>query len=537
MIAVAAIISVALFPSYGITISGNGTVTGTATTSPISMNVRVTRMMINSHTSLSGGAWDPFLVTVSIQNTGDLPCAVGTAEFTLNLTQGSPNGLYNIENISSDLMLTLKANTGGVFSVIPSAGFQYDGSIIVPPKTTLYCLATIDVGIDVNTSTGTFPTIGLSSVVPNISSIWPGNYPYDGSADGSIVDIANTLDNIYANLEYSGSNPSVISASGSTSDVQYNFSENLYVTLRRRIYPAVPIFADYEFNNTNDTAPVIAAYRVYVLLNIQATNNTGSNRLMQINNQLQYVLPMSDTVGNPVIDRFESDMHRYLYLVSGRYQNLYALHPIPDNPGQTVFQTGNSRTSILVHYDIPVGQTLTFSTPDLSLYFGSSLPVTTIPWATDEWSLLYRIYTGMQTPSGDTTEQNAEYVQQKLDDIHEREQQYYNDNAAAIASSGLGNFRFGQSQINAFGIINSQFAQVWNALGDYTLIYIFTLLLSLTVFIIRHEPTTKLKQHRESVKNERYERTQYYGRMNAQARAAESSGGSTFKNAIRRRSK
>lgn len=474
----------------GITISGNGTVSGTVTTSPITINVRVTRMMINSNTSLTGGAWDPFLVTVSISNSGDLPCAVGTAEFTLNLTQGSPNGLYNIECISSDLILTLKANTGGVFTIVPSSGFQYDGSIIVPPKTTLYCVATIDVGIDVNTSTGTFPTIGLSSVVPNISSIWPGNYPYEGSADNSIVDIANTLDSIYSNFEYSGNAPLINAPSGNTTDIQYNFSENLYVTLRRRIYPAVPIFADYEYNSTSDTAPVVVAYRVYVLINVQASNNTGANRLMQINNQLQYVLPMSDSIGNPIIDRFESDMHKYIYLVSGRYQNLYALHAVPDNPGMTVFMTGNSRTSILAHYDIPVGQTLTFSNPDLSLYFGSSLPVTTIPWATDEWSLLYRIYNSMNT-GNDSVIDNANQATSDLEDLHAQEQALFNQNKDTLNASGISNFNFDQDINGGLTGFRTLFERLWEALNPYTTVYIFSMLLSLALMIIRYRPPKK----------------------------------------------
>lgn len=141
-------------------------------------------------------------------------------------------------------------------------------------------------------------------------------------------------------------------------------------------------------------------------------------------------------------------------------------------------------------------------------------------------SLAYRTFTQFTDNTDTASDMN--------DQIHQQEQVWYDNNSQALEDVGLSNYRFSPSQSNGITQAVTQFQAVWNALGDWTNVYIFILILSISTYIIRHEPTTRVKQYRSSVQAERAERISYYGRKNAESRA-NSSSGSTLKNAIRRR--
>lgn len=75
--------------------------------------------------------------------------------------------------------------------------------------------------------------------------------------------------------------------------------------------------------------------------------------------------------------------------------------------------------------------------------------------------------------------------------IHQQEVSWYSANAQAINDVGLANFSFSSGTIGSFDFIQQQFGYVWSALGDLNIIYIFTMLISLATFILRHHPNTK----------------------------------------------
>lgn len=82
--------------------------------------------------------------------------------------------------------------------------------------------------------------------------------------------------------------------------------------------------------------------------------------------------------------------------------------------------------------------------------------------------------------------------------IHQQEIQWYQANEQAINDVGLANFNFGSGSLGGLAVMQQQFANIWSALGDLNLIYIFTLTISLATFIIRHMPRTKQTEVAES---------------------------------------
>lgn len=80
-------------------------------------------------------------------------------------------------------------------------------------------------------------------------------------------------------------------------------------------------------------------------------------------------------------------------------------------------------------------------------------------------------------------------VKNTSDSIHTQEQIYFAQNAQAIQATGLGNYQIGTVEGNGIGAVSNDFTAIWNALGGWTSVYIFSLTLSLALTIIRHAPS------------------------------------------------
>lgn len=81
--------------------------------------------------------------------------------------------------------------------------------------------------------------------------------------------------------------------------------------------------------------------------------------------------------------------------------------------------------------------------------------------------------------------------------VHQQEQTWYNQNSQAIESTGLANFQFSNNQQLGLNTINTLFNQLWNSLGDWTFVYTFTLMISLTMYILRHRTYKASKNNKK----------------------------------------
>lgn len=109
-----------------------------------------------------------------------------------------------------------------------------------------------------------------------------------------------------------------------------------------------------------------------------------------------------------------------------------------------------------------------------------------------------------QNPTYDAVEPDAEEVDEaaqdlheEIDDVHAQEEIWYQQNQDAIEATGLRNWHYHPRQADGIFYAVGQFTAVWNALGQWTLLYTFVLSLSLAVFLLRHRPFTKLAQANE----------------------------------------
>lgn len=85
----------------------------------------------------------------------------------------------------------------------------------------------------------------------------------------------------------------------------------------------------------------------------------------------------------------------------------------------------------------------------------------------------------------------ANQIAVKEETIHQAETVWYQNNETAIQNVGLENFNFSSGTTGGLQVMQQQFSNIWNAIGDLNLIYVFTLLMSLATFILRHWPRTR----------------------------------------------
>lgn len=517
------------------------------TGSYLTNNVNVVADVIEARATQVGGSgssivWQKdFLVTVQIQNLVDSPVLVNGLRFSLDFSSGANVGIISYESYSSDAYISNDGNL--MFSIVPSNDFSYSNGIVVPPSESIWVVGTITAQ-RVSDSNSSF---NLSSVsVPSFTTARSDNYPYGATVNwsplisaidqyfntqhidnnniltllGSIkVDSSaavTSLSTLISNLSYTGSYFTFPFTSATSRNLVSNFSSSSIRVVRNVGSPFLVNETSY-YNPADDTSHVDYTVRYPFLITIAITNNSGktlrSDAAYHIFNGL-----FPTGVGNIFIDYFYSDSYssfrpevNYFYLKHSDLSYGYL--------GSDRFQI----TYLHGYIDLPYGQSVSWA--DFTIDRPSDLVVSDLYYPASEYTILRDLYVNLVNPSSSSVHDpsdldvNSGTVEGQVETIHDQEMQYFQQNQQAIESVGLSNFRFNENYVNAFSMITTQFSSLWNALSDYSLIYIFTLLLSLATYIIRHEPTTKVKQYRSSVAAERAERISYYGSMNASRRA------------------
>ena len=77
-------------------------------------------------------------------------------------------------------------------------------------------------------------------------------------------------------------------------------------------------------------------------------------------------------------------------------------------------------------------------------------------------------------------------LQTQSDTVHTQESSYYTQTNTALSNTGLSNFSFSTNVIGGLGKVKDHFTYVWNKLGDYKDVYLFSMTLAIALMIIRH---------------------------------------------------
>lgn len=126
------------------------------------------------------------------------------------------------------------------------------------------------------------------------------------------------------------------------------------------------------------------------------------------------------------------------------------------------------------------GTSISFSEGTYSLS-GKYVPSSILIGLSDFWHAIV-------DPDRSQQDQLSSDITSTSNSIHTQEEQYFSSNAQAIQATGLSNYRFDQNQTGGISAVSNDFTAVFNALGGFNSVFIFSLTLSLALQIFRHHP-------------------------------------------------
>lgn len=90
------------------------------------------------------------------------------------------------------------------------------------------------------------------------------------------------------------------------------------------------------------------------------------------------------------------------------------------------------------------------------------------------------------------TESQINSTQSTIDQVHQNEIQWYQANESAIQEVGLSNSSLSDNQYQGVYPVASDLSRLWSAIGPVKHITLFALMASLSAFMLRHRPFTKI---------------------------------------------
>lgn len=435
-------------------------------------------------------AYVPVLIELRFSNTTDSNYVLNTnvnCSLYYDYADNFPNGygiskgIRQITNYTDDLYLSYYYTNAKEIRVNASSSFSYNGFIVIPAHTNLLCIAEVRMN-----AYYMYSSSGYEARVPTLNSIGIGsptasttNYNPIGVASGSgsmtssqVVELLDYLDNISTNsddiftilgdikdrLSWVGSFPTVSYTTMSTNTFTGTLNSNVDYQITRSYTGSYPVLDMTDFEPPDDIYSDILYKHTYVYL-IRLTNNnnyalnaSGPIRLSNIQNV--------SNIRNISISGFytQSFTNPYLYITA----SVASIYFYQDRDVNALY-VGDNR--IVIYVDVYSNQ--------------STAPTLLDPTIT---------MSGNFSQYTDEISQDSDAIVNQSDNIHTQEQMFFEQNAQAIQATGLGNYQFSTNQAAGVQAVTSDFNSVFNALGTWRNVYVFSMTLGLALTIIRHSP-------------------------------------------------
>lgn len=478
------------YPNFESSYVNSSQVNGVTCTAYLGQCSAVLSSNVNSVSSGEIG----FLVNIQYYNNNSTNALVNGAGFDIRVVDGSLEPIITrVETITSDLMPGTYSS--GWWSINPSGQFAYGNGFVIPAKSSLYmtCIVYCEAQFGYNNSTGagyiTNPVLSSDAMRLKTFTVSASNtYSYIGDPQ-SLSDINVAVDIALDNIEYTGN----IWSFNSSNSLSYRYNDypvnsSLHLIVDRTIGKPILIASDQILDSTNDTNIVNATVRYPVQIGIYINNNSTNQFRNRSYNTLRNIVPVG--VGFTIDEYTSNYWGSYYYLESGSTSRieLYADNLID---GYAYISGNDTLVAFIVgHIDVPYGTSVSFSNADVSVFYPSYITsvYNDIYYPHNEWSAIRDIYESFNNTTNSDNAAASEELAGQADNIHSQEQSYYQQNASAIESTGLKNYRFSGDQQNGISAVSNDFTDLWNALGSWNSVYIFSLTLGLALTILRHAP-------------------------------------------------
>ena len=305
------------------------------------------------------------------------------------------------------------------------------------------------------------------------------------------------------------------------------------------VFFCIPVHADtnMQFQNSitgqqeNGTGTRITIFVVDLFPNLSTVRQTGNNGQYLIEKEILVSLKLSNLTNQTRIFynvypriRFSGNttvLNNYFYLngvtdIQNQNPDFFITFNDADSyleiapsanfsvdgnvcvPANTVLQAiATIKFNVILNFQSNENPSAWYSENSLSSidFYGTySSPVTNktpLGSHADTNNILEDILEALQGNSGTNTDVSTDSgtLANQSSNVHSQEASYYQQNSQAIQATGLSNYQFDASAVSGLTGVRGDFLDVWNALGGWNAVYIFSLTLGLALTILRHSPS------------------------------------------------
>lgn len=460
-----------------------------------------------TESTLSGGMYSPVLITVRFTNNGSNDIKIANSYVDLTFTTYSELSGYDC--YTSDLMVQMVKNGNDTprYNIVASNGYSYGGHVIIPSHSSMYLVFEVDIAAYFDTSSAQIVSPSLDAVLVSVNSsdVVAGDYPTTGSipeqldqletyvsqvagytySNGqSLANITSLLIDIKNQIRFTGTftpySPSSYSSSARVEDVSTYTNINR-LTIRGTVYPPYIISDDFELSGSNVYQNGFKRYVYTISIEITASNPVAYDNF-------NFNPPYSHSTS---VAGYVTDVKSNFIINVGGTRNNLVLQSGLKYGNKYVIPAGKSFVFFTMYIDVPLNTNVTFNnlsalTSNLTSISQMESVVGYYPYSVQQG--IADLYSGMQSSSSVDITSGSNTLNQTESQVHQQEQLYFQQNAQAILDTGLSNYRFNTEQSNGISAVSIDFTSIWNSLGSWNSVYIFSLTLTIALTILRHAP-------------------------------------------------
>lgn len=486
--------------------------TGTSTVDGVTISTEIIQMNahIDSQPIYEGSAYVPYLYTTIITNNTSTNKLVYGAKVAARYQNLGTRYLGNIDNMAPDLTQSISTQAGnGWFDLLPSATFSVSsGAILVPANRSLYCVCVVYLNCEYiynNTSQTykpVYPAFEGDAYV-RLTNVEDGSaYDFFGAGGGSSIDLSdlNTALHNYIGDTTSGDVIDYLSSIASQTDQVESYLDVIVARLNTIIS---------NLNAWNGTIPVYSPWQSYSTSATIPSDPIGNTNWCTLYAQpsFEFSEDFEKLTNNTSYFNYTTVIPMQLTYYFKCTTTDWHLKPVESFTIDSIFKKSNGYSVIGGTLRSNFASIVRFNANSTEYNLQVFVDIDDIQYG-DEFILTYDFYlvysdtnwSYWQTGNLNTTAIYSEAVQadnsihaqsenivSQSNIIQQAESQWFNQNSSTLQAVGLSNYNWGGDASTGIAGVSNDFTDLFNSLGKWNAIYIFSMTLTVALTIIRYK--------------------------------------------------
>lgn len=492
--------------------------TGTSTVDGVIISTQIIELYshIDSQPIYDGSAYVPFLYTTTIYNTTDTDKLVIGAKVAARYQNLGTRYLSNIDNMSPDLTMSISTMAGtGWFDILPSSTFSVENGILVPAHRSLYAVSVVYMECDYiynNVSQDYRPVMPAfeGDAYTRLTSVLDGSgYSFfDPSSGGTGTIDASTLNSALQTYIGDPSNGDLIDYLNTVSSGIGSTNTYLDVIVARlntiisnmnAWSGTIPSYAPWPSYQTSATVSMPFGTEWCTLYSTPSFEY--SEDFEKLTNSTSY-FNYTTVIPCQITYYFKSDYDHDLdvsdyFTITGvaKQNNGYSIvgGELRSNFASVVrWNAYNNEYNLQIFPDVDKVYKGDQFVLTYDFYIVYSVTSGWVYWQTGTLAVNSMVSGTYDTE--DNIQEQSQSIKDTTNAIHQQESQWFAQNGQALQSVGLSNYNFGSDASSGIGGVTNDFTDLFNSLGKWNAIYIFSMTLTVALTIIRYQVVSSKKK-------------------------------------------